>query len=111
MMVPLKKFQQMLKWVCVYRSDDSMSNKKKMFFSFFLVASVIINTVSAFASTKYFITFFSYDLESCLNCPYQLAAALSLAYSLLSMYFLRHKVIDVFDKLSVLFTKCTKRYD
>lgn len=113
MMIPLKSFHRRLKWICLNRVNKSTSIWKKMIFSISIVASIInstvIQTYSSFASATYFVTFISTNLESCLNCLYQLAASWSLVYSLVSMFFLRHKVTDVFAKLTALFNDCTSK--
>lgn len=106
-MTRLRTFRLILKWVAIYQLDPDELKWKKIISLVFFVASVILQIWSIQSSLLFFVTFLSIDLEISVDCLYGLVGALNTMNLLLSMFFLRHKVNDIFDKLTAIFAQST----
>lgn len=105
-MKPLNSFRRILKRLCMCRPDESSTTLKGLFLWVLFMVSTSIQVFSACASTAYFIRFVSSDLEACLNCVFQFAAAFSAFTAILTTFLLRRKVVLMFDKLADIYDMC-----
>lgn len=99
-MKPLISIQQMLIWVNVRKSDEFKGKwEEKAIFAFFLIA-ISFGMIAASASSVFFTKFISIDIEASLAAIYPVNNSLSFIYVLVVAYLMRHKIDDIFDKLS-----------
>lgn len=105
-MEPLQSFRKISTWIGIYQNPDKTRWNGAV--SLVLLAtSVIVEISIVLASLQFIVRFLSTDFETCLNCLYQLAGSMSVTYSLLSTFFLRQKVNNIFVKLTHIFYACT----
>lgn len=80
-------------------NENTSKWKERSFFVLFLVAITIL-MASGTASLVFFSKFVSIDLESSLDTLYPAAGSFGLVYTLVMVYFLRHKMDAIFVDLS-----------
>lgn len=105
----LRTFRQILKWFAIHRLDPNDSKWRKIIVFAFFVASISLHLFSFYSTLSFFVTFLSSDMKISLNCLYAFVGAINIVYSLLSMFFLRHKVNDIFDELTMIFAERTMK--
>lgn len=107
-MEPLQSFRRISKWIGIYQNPDETRWNGAVSLVLF-ATSVMVQISTALASLQFIVRFLSTDFETCLNCLYPLAGSMSVTYSLLSTFFLRQKVDNIFVKLTHIFYACTTK--
>lgn len=99
-MKALMTIRQMLIWISICQPIEFTSNwKKRAFFVFYLI-SVSTNSFSVIITFIFLSKFTSIDLITCLGMIYVVAGSSAIISSLILAFFLRHKIDDIFNKLS-----------
>lgn len=106
-MLPLKTSRHVLTWFCVYPPDESCNKWKYVAFT---AIALTIHLCSTTSDGIVFVAYISTDLEKSLMGLLQLFGNASMAYSIVTMLILQHKINHIFKSLTEIyeFRKQTK---
>lgn len=96
---PLDTCRQLLTKLCVFPADENTGTLEKLSFSIFsliLFSAVLSVSVGSFV---FYLKFASIDLELCLYALVQIAAFSPITYVTILTFFLRYKIVEIFDNL------------
>lgn len=109
-MIPLKTNRRVLIWFCVHPPAEETSKQKRLAYAVFTIFTLTINLLSTAADAAYFYRFMSIDLEDSLMALLQLFGNATMAYVIVAMFVLRHKIHTIFNNLSQIYEACTRNH-
>lgn len=101
--IPLETTRRVLEWLCVYPSNEMVSNGTKVSYIIFSVILFILNVNGLMASAAYLLKFVSTDLESALYALFQTDALTATGYMNIVLLLSRHGFLDIFNGLNQIF--------
>lgn len=99
-MKPLLTIQRVLIWHCMCPSD---STEKKSKYLLFTCVNLIIMAFGLLANIKIFVNFMEIDLDELLYGLFLFSAYVALANVMFAAFILRHKIGEIFEKLSKIY--------
>lgn len=100
---PLETNRRVLIWLCMFLPDETASKREKLTYIVFTVCGVCTILSMLAASVTFFVKFVSIDLEESLYALVKISAYLCLTYMMIVVFILRHKISDIFEKLSTIY--------
>lgn len=99
-MVPLSTPQRLFKWLCVWPVNETGQKWEKATYAFLTIAFSLLNVIGLIASAAFCRKFISIDLEMALYAVFTVFGFGSGMYGVLFVFFSRHGISDLFEKLS-----------
>lgn len=102
--------QLMLTWLSLCPADEKNSKWKKCCYILFTVTMFLIELIGFICSLAYLLTYVRKDLEKALYSVFQIAATSGVIYAMTAVFFLRHKMSDIFTNLSKIYKASENRF-
>lgn len=110
-MRPLITSQRMLIWLCLCPGDENISKRDKFHHILFTFTLYVIAIITFACSAAHFSMYLRIDLEKSLYSLFQISAVISVTYTTITVFFLRHKIAAIFMNLSEIYKASESRFD
>lgn len=102
-MNPLKSLQKWLKLLCVFPITDAKITLNKIWCISFTFIIFCGNLFAVIASAAFIIKYISSDLQRSLYALFQFGSFFIMFYTMVIVFFMRKKIIEIFEKLSEIY--------
>ena len=106
-MKPLATDQRILTWLCVLPVNENASKGERNARIAFTSAVIVIAILNPISTTSFIVKNFSTDFVGTSIALCQLSGCISMINSTVAVFFLRHKIPSIYEKLSPIYEKCT----
>ena len=106
-MNPLATDQRILTWLCVLPVEENASKRQKYARIAFTSAVIVIAILNPLSSLLYAVKFFSTNFLDSSIALCQLFGDIAALNSIVVAFFLRSKILSIYEKLSTIYEKCT----
>lgn len=108
-MQPLATNHRVLRWLCLYPTDENTSKWQKLCYILFAIKTFLSLILILASCIVYFCTFVRTDMEKSLSSLFQIAGFTGVIYELIAMFFLRYKITSISMKLSAIYKASENR--
>lgn len=104
-MKPLKSLRKWLKWLCVFPKTNDTSTLDKTWCAIFTFIIFCGNLFAVIASAAFISKYMKSDLQKTLYALFQFGSFFIMSYTMVMVLFVRGKIVEMFEKLSDIYTK------
>lgn len=101
--MPLELLQKGLGWLCVFPSAKADSTIDKIARVVFTIIVFFANLCALLASATFVYKFISTDMQRSLYALLQMGSFFIMTYTIVVAFFVRDKIIGIFEKLSEIY--------
>lgn len=110
-MEPLVSVKELFTWLCIRPVDGTISEWKKTARVPIAIANLAVMVSHFTASLVFFIRFVTTDLPGSLFAFMCCCGDFSIVYILITAFILRHRVNEIFEKLSAIYSACKYHFE
>lgn len=104
-MNPLKTERQILTWFCICPPADNVGPLQKFTYAIFSVTVVVAIASLVVASAVYFRKYMAIDFEEAFDGLHPVFGWTPLVFIFFIMHLLKHRIVEVFDALSSIYSE------